>query len=135
MIITIAGNTFTPGNPGNILGLSTPLLPGASTAPIIINVGVGSVSQLAGRGLLQLVTAGGLVVGAVSGVSVKLYVSPDGVNFDTNPLSFAAILLPALVNGPYRQSMELDQGIYQLVMTNLDLANAVGVGATLGTFG
>src|SRR5271168_2514632 len=122
MILTINNTTFTPGSPGGLIPLGTPLGPGASTVPVIVSIGVGlnSVGQF---GAIQIIATGGPAVCATNGVILNLYSSADGVNFDTIPMSSTYLHIPVGSGATSRQTVKVEQGIYQLVLQNVDTVN------------
>lgn len=141
MPLTAGNPTFTAGTPGNVYGGATgiPLAAGATTTQTFaFGTAPGSGSGLSGSsalsGLLQVLDFGGATVGNPNGLQATLFRSGDGVNYSSVAYAGVAAVVGTVVSTTTSQDFNIEPGYYQIVLKNLDLANAIRVGVTLGVW-
>jgi hypothetical protein len=85
-------------------------------------------------GFVQVWNTGGGTVAATNGCQVQAFATADtGPNYDTVAFAGTNFTIATVVSTAAAQSFLLPAGKYQIKLTNLDLSNAITVGATTAT--
>ena len=119
--------SFTAGTTGNILS-ARPL---AAAANVTFTFNVSNVLY----GQLQVLNLGPATVSSTTGVTLQVYRTVDGTNYDTVVYGGINILIPTVAATQESSSYDLGPGLYLGKLTNVDAAYQTTVTVTLGGVG